>query len=173
MDPSPRPKGAEIAREGLTSSSGGSRHWSSSFLLPVPYGGNCVFQASQRLFARIATHRSGSRRVSMTALTTSFGSWRRSRPYQQVALLPKNHASGTQRPKRRLDLPRRQPLARCHIPWIRTGRQPASKKVSGAYREDVVVKLCKLHEHLDTSVPVPDDRLTVASFLDPAPERCL
>jgi len=40
------------------------------------------------------------------------------------------------------------------------------KKVSGATKADVLRKLRELRAELDSGMPVPDDRLTVAVFLD-------
>ena len=57
-------------------------------------------------------------------------------------------------------------MATCSLTWLRPDGRRIRKKVSGATKREVLRKLRDLRAELNTGLPVPDDRLTVAAFLD-------
>jgi hypothetical protein len=52
------------------------------------------------------------------------------------------------------------------VPTARPDGRRIGKKVSGATKAEVLRKLRDLRAELNAGVPMPDDRLTVAAFLD-------
>ena len=56
-------------------------------------------------------------------------------------------------------------MARRCLPWLPDGRR-IRKKVSGATKAEVLPKLRDLRIELNAGLPVPEDPLTVAQFLD-------